>query len=372
MHVSQYLLLVLVMYVATLQCFAAQAQQPIKFGMSAPFTGPAAQLGQQFSHGANLAFAAQNAQGGIAGRPIQLVTVDDGYEPVRTVENTRIFLQDPQLFALFGYVGTPTSNAILPLLRKYRLPYLAAFTGADILRGTADEFIFNFRASYREEAAAQISYLVDERKLRRVALFIQADEFGASVAQWFSAELSKRQLKPVTVVRFQRNSMDMQHAVLQLKAAAPDVVLTVGTYQPLATVIKLGQQQNFNPIYSVVSFTGIQQLQRALQPPYSVYASMVVPDPDDLTTKFVQAYRQALGADTALKSDVSMEGFAAATLLVGALKSCQATLTRDCVMQQLPKQRLYDFNLKYLPAAHQASQQIFLYQITSKQLLQIH
>jgi ABC-type branched-subunit amino acid transport system substrate-binding protein len=348
-----------------------QAEETIKLGMSAPFSGPAAQLGQQFSQGANLVFAAQNAQGGIAGKSIQLITADDGYEPLRAVENTRNFILKHQVFALFGYVGTPTFNAILPLLRKHQLPYLTPFSGADILRQTEDAFIFNFRASYREEAAAQVRNLVDQKQYRRIALLIQADEFGASVEQWFKAELANRQLEPVITVRFQRNSADMQAAVTQLKQAEPDAVFTVGTYMPLARAIHLGQQQNFNPIYSVVSFTGIRQLQQLLKPPYQVFATMVVPDPADLSSELARAYRNALNGQNAEASEIGMEGFAAATLLVSALKKCTADLNQSCLMRQLPLQHLFDFPLIYLPEAHQASQQVFLYQISPQQLQKI-
>lgn len=347
---------------------ANASQSTIKLGMSGPFSGPAAQLGQQFHHGANLVFTAQNAAGGIAGRQIQLLTADDGYEPVKTVENTRNFILQQRVFALFGYIGTPTSSAILPFLRKHRLPYLAAFSGADILRQPDDPFIFNFRASYREEATAQIRYLIDKRQFRRVALLIQADEFGASVEQWFKAELSKRRLEPAGIVRFQRNATDMQVAVTQLQEAKPDVVLTVGTYMPLAEAIRLGQRRQFNPVYSVVSFTGIQQLQLQLRPPYQVYASMVVPDPNDLSSELVQAYHNATTAEQSLRSDISLEGFAAASLLVSTLRRCRDTLDQVCLMRELPKQRLYDFPLRYLPESHQASQQIFLYQLSPQGL----
>ena len=356
---------------SALSSYLAYAQQPIKLGMSAPFSGPAAQLGLQFSDGANLVFNRLNAQGGIDGNPVQLITADDGYEPLRTVENTRKFLLEQQVFALFGYIGTPTSSAILPLLRKHQRPYLAAFTGADILRQPDDTFIFNFRASYREEAATQVRYLIDQRQFRRVALLIQADEFGASVERWFLAELAQRQLQPVAIVRFQRNTTDMRNAVSQLKAATPDVVLTVGTYQPLLKAIQLGQQTQFNPVYSVVSFTGIQQLQQQLKLPYQVFASMVVPDPQDATSEFVRAYRQALKAENATASDVGLEGFAAASILVSALKSCSGNLTQTCVMQQLPQQHLYDFSLYYQQDTHQASHQIFLYQLTPLKLMKI-
>lgn len=341
-----------------------QAQDAIKLGMSAPFSGPSAQLGQQFSQGANLAFEAQNADGGIGGKPIQLLTADDGYEPLRTVENTRRFILEHQVFALFGYVGTPTTNAVLPLLRKHQLPFLAPFTGADILRQPEDAFIFNFRASYREEAARQAQYFLDELQLKRVALLIQADEFGASVEKWFKAELLKRKLKPVTTIRFQRNSTEMHSAIAQLKQAKPEVVLTVGPYLPIAHAIMAGQKQNFNPVYSILSFSGASQLQQLIKPPYSVFASMVIPDPNDMDSKLAAAYRQAALSKKVTATDIGLEGFAAATVIVAALKNCSQTLDQKCLMQQLPQLKIYDFELDYAASSHQASQQIFLYQLT--------
>lgn len=348
-----------------------QAQEAIRLGMSAPFSGPSAQLGQQFSQGANLVFEALNTEGGIGGKPIQLLTADDGYEPLRTVENTRRFIREHQVFALFGYVGTPTTNAVLPLLRKHQLPFLAPFTGADILRQPEDAFIFNFRASYREEAARQAKYFVDERQLKRVALLIQADEFGASVEKWFKAELLKRQLKPVTTIRFQRNSTEMQSAITQLKQANPEVVLTVGPYLPIAHAIMAGQKQNFNPVYSILSFSGASQLQQLIKPPYKVYATMVIPDPNDQDSDLAAAYRQAALAKNVATTDIGLEGFAAASVIVAAFKNCSINLNQQCLMQQLPLLKIYDFELDYAASSHQASQQIFLYQLSPHGLQKI-
>lgn len=344
----------------------------IQIGMSAPLTGPAELIGQQFSQGAQLVIDRQNQSGGIAGRKIKLIITDDGYEPLRTVENTRQFLQNPAVFALFGYIGTPTVNAILPLLRKHQVPFIAAFTGADILRQPQDKFVFNFRASYREEAAVQARYLIDKLGLKRIALLIQADEFGATLEHLYLEQLQKRLLKPVAIARFQRNSVNITHAVETLLAAQPQLVFTAGTYQPLARAIELGQQQNFNPVYSAVSFSGIRQLQQQLKPPYQVYASMVLPDPADKKSQLADAYRHAVAVQSTYQpSDVGLEGFAAATILVQALRQCSNQLTRNCLSQKLPQQQLYDFNLSYSAKTHQASRQIFLYQLGPDRLTAI-
>jgi len=351
---------------------ATDSHPPIRIGMSAPLTGTAAVLGEQFLQGARLVIDQQNNLGGIAGRPLELLVADDGYEPLRTVENTRHFLQQSRVFALFGYIGTPTTTAILPLLRKHQVPFIAAFTGADILRHPSDNFIFNLRASYREEAAVQIRYLIDSLGLNRIALLIQADEFGATLETAFLHELDKRRIKPVAIVRFQRNSLDVSHAVSTLIDAKPQLVLTAGTYQALARTIELAQQKNFRPVYSVVSFSGIRQLQQLLQPPYQVYASMVLPDPFGHGSALVAAYQAALSKQPTIQaSDIGLEGFAAATLLVNALQDCRLQLNQQCLLARLPKQKLYDLPLNYSATTNQASQQVYLYRITPGQLISL-
>lgn len=347
----------------------ALAAEPIKIGMSAPFSGRAERLGLDYRAGAELAFHRLNQQGGIAGRPLQFISLDDGYEPYRTVNNTRQLVFNDKVLALFGYIGTPTSNAVLPLLRHEQIPIIAPFTGADILRQPDDHFIYNFRASYAQEASAQIRYLVDVRKFKNIAFLIQADEFGASVERNFLTELKKRQLKPLVISRFKRNTTDLADAVAALAASKAEVVLTVGTYQVLLEAIELGAAQKFNPLYSVVSFTGLSELSKLLDNRYQVLGSMVMPDPQHSRLALVEAYRQQLATQSGAKSasrqqaplsDVALEGFAAASVLIGALKQCAATITRSCLLQALPQQSLFDFPLQYDAKRHQASQQINL------------
>lgn len=363
----------------------AQPAAPIKIGMSAPFSGRAERLGLDYRAGAQLAFNQLNQQGGIGGRSLELITLDDGYEPLRTVENTRQLVFKDQVLALFGYIGTPTSNAILPLLRHEQIPFIAPFSGADLLRQADDQFIYNFRASYAQEASAQIQYLVDVRQFKKIALLIQADEFGASVERNFLAELKKRQITPLVISRFKRNTTDLADAVAALVAHQPDVVLTVGTYQVLIDAIQLGAAQKFNPLYSVVSFTGVSELSSLLHNQHQVLASMVMPDPQHSTLALVDAYRQQLSAQSLAQvtaqqkvfpakaplSDVALEGFAAATVFVGALKQCAASITRSCVLQALPQQSLFDFPLKYDSKRHQASQQIHLVWLKNQTLVAI-
>lgn len=301
--------------------------------MSAPFSGPAAQLGQQYRKGAKLAFAEYNKE---FTPKINLISADDGYDPIRTVENTRRFLLNPDIFALFGYVGTPTSAAILPLLETYKIPYIAPYTGAEILRSPTDDFITNFRASYYQEAETQISYFVDNLSLKRISLLIQADEFGASVAEGFRLALERRQMQATTIARYRRNSSDIQHAIEQITYDKAELVIVVGTYSAIAEIINTALVVNFQPKFSTVSFAGIHELAKLLPKATNIYASMVVANPFDSSIDIISQYQTQMRKTSQDEfDDVSLEGYIAAKYVTQAITYCKLTLTQQCVTNQL-------------------------------------
>ena len=124
----------------------SQSDSTLVLGQSAALTGPAAQLGIQFRDGAVLYFNQVNAKGGVNGRKIELKTLDDGYEPEKTAANTKKLIAD-DVFALFGYIGTPTSVAALPLATEAKTPFFAPFTGAQVLREPFNRYAIHVRAS---------------------------------------------------------------------------------------------------------------------------------------------------------------------------------------------------------------------------------
>ncbi|MBS1137611.1 MAG: transporter permease [Proteobacteria bacterium] len=149
----------------------------ILLGQSAALSGPAQELGIEMRLGAQLYFEHVNRQGGIFGRSIELRSYDDGYEPDRTAPNTTRLIREDGVFALFGYVGTPTSNAAIPIFSEAKVPFIGAFTGADSLRHPFNRLIFNIRASYFEETER----IVDEHAslgVQSVAVFYQNDAYG--------------------------------------------------------------------------------------------------------------------------------------------------------------------------------------------------
>ena len=132
----------------------------ILLGQSASFSGPSGELGREFRQGAHQVFDEVNAQGGIHGRQVVMVYRDDRYEPALAQRNTERFIRDDKVFALFGYVGTPTVQASLPLINRYQVPLVAPLTGAQLIRKPQIPLVFNIRASYHQEIEAIVRYLV--------------------------------------------------------------------------------------------------------------------------------------------------------------------------------------------------------------------
>ena len=288
----------------------------IILGQSAAFTGPAAQLGIQFHQGAKIWFDQVNARGGIDGRSIEIKMMDDGYEPDRCVENTRKLL-DQDVFALFGYIGTPTSLAALPLILKEQVPFIAPFTGAMALREPLHRNVFHLRASYNDEAALIVRQLTN-LNLKKIAVFYQNDSYGKAGLDAATLALSALQLKPVAQATVERNSVDVAAAVKTLMAAAPDAVIQVSAYKSCAAFIREARKAGFGGIFFNVSFVGTQALSDELgKEAAGVVVSQVMPTPYSnarpISREFTEAIKKAGASVNANFS--SMEGYLAARVV---------------------------------------------------------
>src|SRR5690242_13837140 len=194
----------------------------IRFGISAPFSGSAKELGQNMKLGIEAAFNVANANGGVYGRQLRLVAADDGYEPARTAATMKQLYERDQVFGLVGNVGTPTAVVALPYALDRKMLFFGAFTGAGLLRNDPpDRYVFNYRASYAEETAAVVNYLVKVKGLSpdQIAVFAQQDAYGdAGYAGVDKAIRALRGGSDSQIVRlnYQRNTVDVDDAVSQL------------------------------------------------------------------------------------------------------------------------------------------------------------
>src|SRR5438477_2959100 len=314
----------------------------IRFGISAPFTGPAKELGQSMKMGIETAFNVANAQGGVYGRQLRLVAADDGYEPARTAATMKELYEKDQVFGLVGNVGTPTAVVALPYALDRKMLFFGAFTGAGLLRNDPpDRYVFNYRASYAEETAAVVNYLVKVRRLfpEQIAVFAQQDAYGD--AGFAGVEKAIRSLRggiesPILRLNYQRNTVDVEDAAaklqqynaqLQQKKRHPiKAVIMVPAYRAAAKFIEKTRDLYPEMIYTSVSFVGSTALADELTLLGKKYATgvivtQVVPAVDGHSS-LVLDYKSALAKyfPGDAPDYVSLEGYVDARVLIAALQ----------------------------------------------------
>jgi ABC-type branched-subunit amino acid transport system substrate-binding protein len=340
----------------------------IILGQSAAFTGPAAQLGIQFYQGAKVYFDQVNAQGGIGKRLIEIRNLDDGYEPERCAENTRKLIAD-DVFALFGYIGTPTSIAALPLATKDKVPFIAPFTGAMALRDPFNKYAFHVRASYNDETGLIVKQLTG-LGLKKIAVFYQNDAYGKAGLDGVTLALGAQNLKPVAQATVERNTVNVAAAVKTLVAAGPDAVVQIGAYKACAAFIREARKAGYGGTFYNVSFVGTQALADELgRDGAGVVVSQVMPSPYNtarpIAREFVEAVKAA-GKD-AQANFSSMEGYVAAKVLVDGLKRGGAKVSRESLiagLEGMGSQSLGGFSVSFSPSDHVASSFVELSMLT--------
>ena len=238
--------------------------QEIRFGMAAPFSGAAKELGRQMKLGIDTAFNRINETGGVEGRTLKLITADDGYEPTRTGDAMKQLYEKDQVFGIIGNVGTPTAVVAVPYALERRMLFFGAFTGANVLRhDPPDRYVFNYRASYAEETDATVRYLVKLRRIpiRQIAVFAQQDTYGDSGFAGVAKAVRTLGVSDSTIVRlnYKRNTVDVEDAINQLKLQKPPIkaIVMVATYRAAAKFIEKKRDLFAGMIYTDVP-AGVQ------------------------------------------------------------------------------------------------------------------
>src|SRR5215475_2101679 len=281
----------------------------IRIGMSAAFTGTAAGLGAELYRGAQAYYDEINARGGIHGRSIAVVALDDRYEPLPCIMNTLRLLEDDGVFLLSGYVGTPTLTRALPVIKQYAdrydndLAMVGDFTGAQPQREPPyGEYVFNIRASYRQEMMALVEQFW-RAGARRFGVYYQIDAYGRSGTDGVARGLALKGAAiaaEATYVRGARFEDDMSLAVRTLQEGRVDVVLCTGAYQGCGAFIRSANDLGWKVPISNLSFVGSEALLGLLTEharktgrdyTRAIINSQVVPNYDDLKLPGVREYR---------------------------------------------------------------------------------
>jgi ABC-type branched-subunit amino acid transport system substrate-binding protein len=330
----------------------------VLIGQSAAFTGPAAQLGVQMRDGAKLWFDYVNAQGGIHGRSIVLKTRDDKYEATLAAENTRRFINEDRVFALFAYVGTPTSQASLPIFTEARVPFVAPFTGAELLRQPFNRFVFNVRASYFDETETIVDHLY-RTGARKIAVFHQADSYGQAGLEGTTRALTRRNLQVHATGTVQRNSTDVAEAVKSLNGSQPDAVVMISAYGSTAEFVRQMKKAGSVSSFYTVSFVGSKALADALgDEGHGVTISQVVPFPWSPLTPVVKDFLELARRSQVDVNFSTLEGFIAAKVMTEGLRRAGKDLTRDrfiAAMESINSLDLGGFGVTFSSTSHSAS-----------------
>jgi branched-chain amino acid transport system substrate-binding protein len=333
-------------------------ENQVILGQSVALTGPAQQLGLDMQLGAKLYFDKVNAAGGVYGRRIVLKTLDDGYEAARAAENTKKLINDERVFALFGYVGTPTSQASLPIFTAARVPFVGPFTGAELLRDPVNPLIFNVRASYWDETEAIVQHLT-AMSVDRIAVFYQNDAYGQAGLSGVERALKKRNLAVVAKGTVERNTVDVKKAVADINKANPQAVVMIGAYKGCAAYIKETRAAGQHPTFWNVSFVGSKALAKELDKEgRGVQISQVVPFPWDASVPVVKEYQRAMAEAKAEVGFGTLEGFIAAKVMVEGLRRAGRNLTREGFVRAMESIQDYDvggFKVTYGPGNRSGS-----------------
>ncbi len=348
----------------------------IVIGSSLALGGHASFLGTEYLHGAMCLINQINKEGGIHHRKIRVIAYDDGYDPPRCVANTQRLIHKDKVFALFCYVGTPTTVKIIDTVEENKIPLLGLFTGADKLRFPFRHYIFNIRSSYYQETNAVVRYFVEEKGLRRIAVFYQYDDYGFDGLKGTQIALQRYGLSPVATGSFVRGTLEIEDALKKIQKSEAQAVIMIGTYSPCAKFIKEARARRFNPLFHNVSFVGADKLVQELgDAGEGVFITQVVPPPTQrillpASEQYSRLLSQYYPQDK--PNFVSFEGFINARVLIEALRRAGRDISREGFIRTLESIKEHYVGIgaviNFGPKDHQGIDDVYLTEVRDGQL----
>lgn len=372
-------------------CTYAQDNETINVGMSSAFSGPAKELGLNMRKGVLTYFKHVNDQGGIDGKKLELISIDDSYEPKYAASNVFKLINKKGVTAFIGNVGTPTAKASTPITLENEVLYYAPFSGSSILRPydkkefliktknsreyQSNKFIINYRASYAQETEKIIENLLQSGiKPYEIAIFTQDDSYGFDGYTGAIEALEKRgylNSKEIPYGTYERNSLDIENGLLEILKSKRELraVVIVGSYKPVAKFIKFATKLIPNAVFINVSFVGCLPLAELLNNSSDeVFVTQVVPHFNS-NLPIVQKYKEDLNKyfPDAKPNFVSLEGYISAYLFVEGLKKSNQDFSSESIIEGIEKIDFEKLNLGFELSIdefdHQLSDNVWLTKI---------
>lgn len=315
----------------------------IRLGQSGPQTGPLAELNRDYLSGISLYFDQANAAGGIHGRKVEVVALDDAYDPDQTERNTRSLIAEQGVFAFFGVFGTGQNRRAIPVAIAAGVPYFAPYTGADILREPSHPLVFHFRASYGREIEAMIDHLATSG-VTTIALIHHADAFGEAGLRAAEQALSARGRPPlVAVASIAANGDGAEQVAAQIAGSAPAAVILVAAGRTPPILIREMRARDLNPMLFGLSVVSSRELVRELgAEAHGVVLAQVTPSPFRIDHPVVRDYQRAAKKAGQDYGYAALEGYMAAKTFSEALRRAGRELTRETLVKSLESLKGWD------------------------------
>lgn len=325
-------------------CFASawsSAQAQLKIGQTVGVTGAVAATVQEAGLGAQLYLDAVNAKGGIGGEKVELITLDDKFDPKLTLANAKELIEDKGVLALFMTRGTPHTEGIVPLLEQYGVPLLGPSTGAMSLHQPLKKYIFNVRATYQREAERAVLHLA-ATGLSRMAIIHVDDSFGLDGLAGTQKGLAAAKLNAVAVAKFDRSKPDFSQIAPTIAKLEPQAVMVIGSGTAVVEAIKALRENGSSAQLLTLSNNASSGFIKLLGPHASgVIVSQVLPQSPNYAV-VQEANAMARAKNITDVSPAMLEGFVSAKVLVEGLRRAGPKPTRAKLQSALESISKFD------------------------------
>lgn len=331
----------------TMAMSAAHAADPIRIGFTGPLSGSLSLLGNGVRDGLQTAVEQVNAEGGVAGRKIELIAEDDGYDPTRTIAAGKKLAEQDKVLALVSPTGTPNVAALVPYATERKLPILFPYAFSNTLTTPVKRYVFTTLPEVRVQANVLGDYLVTELKQKKIAAIYQNDDFGQDAVTGLEARLQKDQVA-LTKLPFDRGTTNFSGVVAQARQSGADNVVFLGIPRDAALVMKEANKMGWKPQFSGHNALGDPQT-FALAGTALVEGAIAVAVMEPLDSKkpqvadFMAAQKKFLPKTN--PTTYSLHGYAAGRIFIEALRSIKGEVNGESLVAALESMKGYDTGL---------------------------
>jgi ABC-type branched-subunit amino acid transport system substrate-binding protein len=331
----------------------------VLIGQSSPFSGSNKELGDDIREGLQAYFKQVNAAGGINGRTIELIALDDANDAKRSGENARVLIEQRGVLALIGYASATLSLPALPFVEKNKVAFVGPFTGAEPMRSFRRN-VYNIRASYADELEKIVDFYTTTG-MKKFSVIHYDDAIGKENLAAVETALTRRGLKLSSIGTLKRNQTDLGAAVSDVVKVAPDVVIATTLYKTTSDFIKAAKIAGSTAQFASTSFVGASALATELgDQGTGVVVAQVVPPYARTSVPVVREYQVAIEKSLGKKdySFTSLEAYIAAKVLVEAIRRSGANPTREGLMKTLDSMQAFNvggYQVDFSPTNHNGS-----------------